>query len=262
MSDIKKDLVDHLKKLGAFDVRVADPHRGFVHAAEGRHPLELWSGCRSIIVFAVACSPRANNTYIGTCSPWEGRKSPPWEPSDMPEAEYGMTRLIRLVLYALKLHGVLYLQGQGHGVSLSPQAQRLQLKLCAYEAGLGVYGRSGVILHPVLGNRVRFGAILTDQYIEPDTPLDDYAPCDGCSTCVDRCPGKAYDPALQYPESWSKEKCLQMRTKISEKGMYCHNCYAVCPAGTMDDKDLLRIDVARSFLKRDRFVSSDPAIVQ
>jgi hypothetical protein len=26
-------------------------------------------------------------------------------------------------------------------------------KLCAYEAGLGVYGRSGLILHPELGNR-------------------------------------------------------------------------------------------------------------
>ena len=29
----------------------------------------------------------------------------------------------------------------------------MRAKLCAYEAGIGVYGRSGLILHPEVGNR-------------------------------------------------------------------------------------------------------------
>ena len=40
--------------------------------------------------------------------------------------------------------------------------QRLSLKLAAYEAGIGVYGRCGIIITPKYGPRVNFGVVLTD----------------------------------------------------------------------------------------------------
>ena len=249
---IKQKLVDRLKEVGAYTVGVADPTVGFEYSEEGRHPLDLWNECRSVIVFAVACPPKTNNIYIGPYSPHNGRENPPWEPGNLFAEDYAMNRLVRTLLNAITLQGLAFLQTEGHRVMFWPHLRRLQLKLCAYEAGLGVYGRSGVILNPVLGNRLRLGVLLSDQVIEPDGRLENYTPCENCDRCVRRCPGKAYDATKDYPQSWSREKCIGARTRIAEKGQYCHNCYAVCPAGTIDDDKLLRIVEARSFLKRDR----------
>ena len=53
-SELKRDLVEVMKHNGAYDVRIADPHVGFEHSPEGRHPLQLWPECNSVICFAVA----------------------------------------------------------------------------------------------------------------------------------------------------------------------------------------------------------------
>jgi ferredoxin len=36
-----------------------------------------------------------------------------------------------------------------------------------------------------------------------------------------------------------------------ESDLYCHNCFAVCPAGKLDDEELLCIEEAKSFFRRD-----------
>ena len=83
----------------------------------------------------------------------------------------------------------------------------LQLKLSAFEAGIGVYGRSGLIIHPVLGNRIRFGGILTDAVLEPGRRLEGFDPCEDCGRCIEMCPAKAFDLTKRYPYSFSQEKC-------------------------------------------------------
>jgi len=35
--------------------------------------------------------------------------------------------------------------------------------------------------------------------------------------------------------------------------MFCHNCFAACPAGTINDEELLSIKTAESFFKPHRF---------
>jgi len=52
--NIKDNLIAAMKQNGAFDVRLADPHVGFKHSPEGRHPLQLWPQCNTVICFAVA----------------------------------------------------------------------------------------------------------------------------------------------------------------------------------------------------------------
>ena len=49
-----------------------------------------------------------------------------------------------------------------------------------------------------------------------------------------------------YPYSYDKEKCIAKREELAKKGLYCHNCYAVCPAGKLEDEKLLSIREARS----------------
>jgi epoxyqueuosine reductase QueG len=245
--DLKTALVDRLKQVGAYAVGVADPYQGYEHALPGRHPLALWPECQSVVVFAVACSPEMNNTYLGPYAPWTGPRDVGPVPDDLASETHALDRLVRILIASVTLKGVAVVQGRGHqvrfttgpgdfGIPLLPQ-----LKLSAYEAGLGVYGRAGVILNPELGNRLRLGGLMTDARLPADGRLTDYAPCEDCDLCVRICPAQAFDldPQATYPSSWSRETCMARRAEIAARGFYCHNCFSVCPAGAVEDDDLL-----------------------
>ncbi len=56
-----------------------------------------------------------------------------------------MVRLANLFAAFVRLEGMAFLHTNGHNASfLQPQ-----YKLSAFEAGIGVYGRSGLIINPV-----------------------------------------------------------------------------------------------------------------
>ena len=241
-SELKEGLVARLRQVGAYEVRIANPTKGFEHAIAGQHPLKLWPACQSIIVFAVAMSPTVNNTYVGVRAPSKKERNVGPVPENIESSEYAMDRLSRLFVASITLKGMAYLVRRGHQVSFTnPQA-----KLSAFEAGLGVYGRSGLILHRELGNRMSIGTIMTDAEIEPDERLEDFEPCAGCDLCVRECPAGAYDPEKKYPESFSRERCMAKRAEIGAEGLYCHNCFAVCPAGRLKDGELSCTREARS----------------
>ncbi len=248
-NSIKTELISWMKKAGAFDVRIADPSQGFDRVPEEAKPLSLWPECRSVVVFAVATSPDCNNTYLGPIAPGESSRNLGPVPENLQSEDYAMNRLSRLFLSPVTLNGMLWLTHFDHAVSFrSPPS-----KMAAYESGLGVYGRSGLILHPVLGNRMSLGVILTDAIIEPDPKLAGFEPCANCDLCIQNCPAGAYDPDIQYPEGWSYDNCIGKREKISATGCYCHNCFAVCPAGKISNTELLRIRNAVSILPEHNF---------
>jgi epoxyqueuosine reductase QueG len=243
---LKQGLVNRLKQVGAYAVGVADPTVGFEHAVKGWHPLELWKPCRSVVVFAVAASPRSNNLYAGPYAEWKGNRGVGPVPHYIQSDDFAMDRMFRLFVASITLKGITFLQTNGHNVfAVIPQ-----LKLAAYEAGIGVYGRSGLIIHPVIGNRIRLGAILTEAVLEPDKRLDGFDPCRDCDDlCIRMCPAKAHDRAKTYPLSFTQQVCEAKRAEIADKKLYCHNCFVVCPAGQLDDDNLLYIDEAVNFFK-------------
>jgi epoxyqueuosine reductase QueG len=250
---LKQGLLDRLKQVGAFDVRIADPSVGYEHALQGRHPLDLWDECRSVVVFALACPPKTNNTYLGPYAPWEGDRKIGPVPGNIESNEFAMDRLARMMICQITLKGMQYIEQNGRGFCARYSASGLPgIKLSAYEAGLGVYGRAGFIIHPVLGSHLRLGGILTDAVLEPDGRLEGFKPCEDCDRCIKMCPAKAFDPTMSYPQSYTREHCMKKRAEIAEKGFYCHNCYAVCPAGSMEDGKLLKISEAKSFYKPHR----------
>jgi epoxyqueuosine reductase len=235
MADLKQRLIARLAQVGAYAVGVADPQVGYEHALPNRHPLDVWPDCRSVIVYAVATSPQSNNTYIGPLSPCTGDRALGPVPSDMASPDHAADRLCRLFLNAIGYWGADVLLEAGARISL----RKPQLKLSAYEAGVGVYGKSGLILHPVLGSRIRLGCLLTDALLEPEGRLTGFDPCADCDRCQRACPAKAFDPSKPYPASWNRAACEAKRAEIAARGLYCHNCYAVCPAGQVTDQDLL-----------------------
>lgn len=133
----------------------------------------------------------------------------------------------------------------------------------AIAAGMGVFGRHNLVIHPRFGTRIGLTAIVTDLALEPDAKIDEDL-CSRCDLCVRNCPAGALDE----PGKTDIGKCIghsqpyglrtdigfwqkfadsspedQKRMFTDEKywrirqahaiGMqyYCFNCLQSCPVG-------------------------------
>ena len=109
----------------------------------------------------------------------------------------------------------------------------------AIDAGLGELSRSGLIITPEYGPRVRLNKIFTDMPLVPDSPIEfgvwDF--CMKCEKCAHFCPGQAImrgqpttkinnicnrEGLLRWP--LNAEKCSRVKC-----GGECAVCIRVCP---------------------------------
>jgi epoxyqueuosine reductase len=108
-------------------------------------------------------------------------------------------------------------------------------KPIAQRAGLGFYGKHGVIITPGHGSFVVLGELITDLEVEPDEPLD--TTCGACRLCVDTCP----TGAVALPHFVDKIRCIQYLSerrgiipmeirRLWKNRLYgCTTCQDVCP---------------------------------
>lgn len=111
----------------------------------------------------------------------------------------------------------------------------------AIQAGLGEYGRHGLLITPEFGPRVRLGKIFTNLPLAHDRPrsFGVKETCESCRACTDACPAKAIpggDPSterrnesnLKGVKKWSVDgvKCF---TFWSNQNTDCSICVRVCP---------------------------------
>jgi len=115
-------------------------------------------------------------------------------------------------------------------------------KYLAYLAGLGFWGRNSLLIHPTFGSYTVIGGIITDMYIEADTPMEQQT-CSGCggfehARCVQACPAKAIgQDGIDAFKCISL--CMQKKTVPSEEMLAairqcgnawgCDICADVCP---------------------------------
>ncbi len=134
----------------------------------------------------------------------------------------------------------------------------------AVMAGLGEYGRHGLLIAPGLGPRLRIGKIFTDLPLAHDRPIrfgvQEF--CDVCRRCSDACPPKAIatdEPSAETHnrsntvgvEKWTTdaEKCFDFWvSQITD----CSICIRVCPYNRSYPRWLnrLRFRLMGSFLRR------------
>ena len=112
---------------------------------------------------------------------------------------------------------------------------RLAEKPIARRAGLGFYGKNGVIITPRHGSYVVLGEILTDLEMEPDTALS--TDCGTCALCMEACP----TGAIREPGFIDRQVCIQHLSSRSDliplwirdlwqNRLYgCGICQEVCP---------------------------------
>jgi len=111
----------------------------------------------------------------------------------------------------------------------------------AIQAGLGEYGRHGLVITPEFGPRVRFGKIFTDAPLHHDSParfgVTEF--CESCRRCTEACPPGAITDGsptsvklnrstIGGVRKWTTdgEKCFSYWAQIVSD---CMICVRVCP---------------------------------
>jgi len=247
--NLKAELITEMKRFGAYDVKIADPHKGYEHVLPGRHPLEFMPECRSVIVYAMPRNDLFNHMYAGILRSEKqaGSEFTIFEDvlqTDQPEMYFSF-KIANLMasLVAVKAFNVLNSYGYRAVYERNHKTNTpIPCKLSAYEAGLSVYGKSGFTIHPELGSKMVLGVLLTDAEFEPDPKLENFNPCADCkSLCVRVCPAHAYGKGMNGPYHgvWDVRRCMPMREKL-EKECYvlCSLCWDICPAGKYSHKEL------------------------
>jgi epoxyqueuosine reductase len=108
-------------------------------------------------------------------------------------------------------------------------------KPLARKAGIGFYGKHGVIITPAHGSLVVLAELITDLELEPDEPLG--LSCGSCTRCMDACP----TGAITAPYMLDRGRCIQhlserrgvvplpIRETWSNRIYGCSTCQDVCP---------------------------------
>jgi len=94
-------------------------------------------------------------------------------------------------------------------------------------AGIGVIGKSSLLISKDIGPRVRLSCCLTEAVLE-STSANIANICEGCDICIDNCPASA----LKQPQSGeqyiiNKFACAHYQNASGG----CSDCMRVCPAG-------------------------------
>jgi len=150
-------------------------------------------------------------------------------------------------------------------MEISPENSRsvadVSLRHAAIAAGLGVFGRHNLVIHPRLGPRVIFLAVLTDLALASDPPCTDEL-CTQCNICVESCPAHALDvegqtnfgkcikvsqpyglakiigfwlkwigntPAEQQKMLFTKDFFMTYQASFIGFQYFCFKCYNSCP---------------------------------
>jgi epoxyqueuosine reductase QueG len=218
---VKNQIKEFILSLGADVCGVANVDC-FFEAPAGFHPRDIFSDCKSIIVFGIALpkglakvEPRLiyGHFNYGTCPEvdwvalraakeierlWGGYAVP--IPSDSPYEYWDAEKL------------------EGRGL--------ISMKHAAVLAGLGTLGKSTLLLNEKYGNLLTLGMVLTDLDLDSD-PLVESICIEGCSLCIKNCPSQALDGQLA-----NQTKCRPNTYGTNSRGydtVNCNKCRTVCP---------------------------------
>jgi epoxyqueuosine reductase QueG len=181
---------------GADFVGIADTRR-IPPSMPSRPPDSVLPGAETVVVFGIAL-PR-------------GSLESPDRPVAVNCINTVYDELKRITLYLSR-----FLERQGYRAAAIPPAipveltretrglvGSISLRHAAVGAGLGVMGRSRLVLTAEWGPRVRLGGVVTTAPLEPDTPRQEEL-CADCELCVQACPVSA----ISSDGSVDVQKCM------------------------------------------------------
>lgn len=221
MSKFRNEVKQLAMQLGADLVGIA-PEKAFAVAPPGHRPQDFLKAARSVIVIAVALPHAALESA----------------PSREYSASY-MSANNELNRIAFRL--AKFLQENGHRAVQVPASPPYALKRMRGDishrhagelAGLGVFGKNGLLLSPKYGARMRLVSVITDAILTPDKRLEtDF--CMDCDKCIRACPAKALKGGRRVDKKACDNQHLRMGKKLdlSDWEQVCGVCIRVCSVG-------------------------------
>jgi len=218
-------------ELGA-DLSGIAPVDRFSSAPKGFHPNDIYGGCQSVLVFAKRLP--AGSLFASSCIPYTYINRLITEEVD------ALTLTLSRKLDAL---GVKNVPVPSDDPSEYWEPDRtyargiLSLRHAGHLAGLGVLGKSTLLINDRLGNMIQLGALLLNEKLEGD-PKATYEVCkENCQLCIQSCPSSALDGITV-----NQQACRPMSNYKNERGFVlkkCWECRRVCPnhAGIMGAKE-------------------------
>ncbi len=219
---MKETLRRRILSLGADVCGFAGMER-FADAPAGYSPKDVWDKCRTVIAFGIAL-PKGL---------WDA-------PGRLIYGHFNS--LSAALVDQLALKGAALIEKE-FGVAAMPipcdgpyedwDAETmhgkgtLSMKHAAAACGLGRLGKSSLLLHPVYGNRLTLGLILTDIAL----PSDEMCKCiciPGCTRCMDACPAGA----IHADGTVEQRKCRLKTYGKTSRGfdtVECRCCREICP---------------------------------
>jgi epoxyqueuosine reductase QueG len=128
-------------------------------------------------------------------------------------------------------------------MNIYPRLFCVSTRHAAVEAGIGIFGKSRLLITPCFGPRQRLAAIVTDAELTPDekiTPEEAGRLCPpGCTACIDACPGRAISH-----DGLAWEKCNEVIRPHNGQYGYsaCSECMSACPIGNNRMKRTVRLE--------------------
>ena len=135
-----------------------------------------------------------------------------------------------------------------HGLTALPLPYHVErgglfLKDAAVLAGLGIVGRSNLLLNPEWGPRIRFRSILIEEDLEPTRPIEGFSPCESCGEiCHSACPQNVFSTSVYYRPNCIAQLNADIANKLPDGEVgedeiprlvikYCRACEFACPVG-------------------------------
>lgn len=148
-----------------------------------------------------------------------------------------------LLLSHIRRSVVSVLKDNGYECVLPSERNALiSYKRVVAQAGIGAFGKNSLIISPEWGPWLRFGMVLTNASLRPDSPLEQDL-CGDCEKCIQACPVGALKPYVV-----SDKKCLvgvdtrarsddetasilrEYQPQLTKRShMMCTACQIVCP---------------------------------
>lgn len=158
-------------------------------------------------------------------------------------------RSINSLLDSISLRISLLIQEWGHYAVAIPASQTVktadepytgifQHKTAANLGGLGWIGKSGLLITPEFGPRIRLATVLTDMKLPVNNKIQNEG-CGECNKCRSMCPAMAikgvnWHEGIKRSDIIDAEACskyMNANFKHIGRGSVCGICMRICPAG-------------------------------